>query len=177
MPWPAEPPLKSAKSYIEVDPARLPPRMIGVAHPDWFGSDETWAWTDWIIRGQLGELPRSQVFQFKQVADAREDISYREVPHSDSQLRYGPESRLFVARLLATNNNDPLGRAELEFHVRKLEGEPSYRMFAPADLKELRKRISGSPELISLLSVALQYEELQPVKVSDVAHRRITSNR
>ncbi|KAF8594268.1 hypothetical protein BDV93DRAFT_515921 [Ceratobasidium sp. AG-I] len=153
VPWPVECPGKSDKGYMDIDPARLPGGIRGLAHPDWYDEEITWKWAKWIIRGQNGGLGRAHIFQFRRIDDAHVETSFREEIHPGSRLRYGPETRLFVACMLAVDDGDALARAELKAQVPEIQSKRAYVPFTPTDQQDIRNRCVGSEALLSLLTM------------------------
>lgn len=166
IPWPAENPFLHQQGYIDVDPVRLPPGMPGLAHPDWYDENTTLIWSDWIIRGQTGIHEKAKAFQFRRLSDTHIDTEYRDVPHPNGRLYYGPDSRLFVARMHNLAEDDEVARLEVEFQLPNEAGETPYKVFRSGDIKDINQRISSARLLKTLFDHVLHYEAMFPMQVS-----------
>ena len=168
VPWPTEAPEEHESGYLDADPLRVPPDVRGVAHPDWYNEVLTLKWSNWIIQGQNGELPTTRIFQFRRIDETHSEMSFRDSIHPASTLRYGPESRLFVARMLAVSDNDQVARSELHFQCLLRPGASRYAPFTIPTLHDITTRCTGLPSLLKLLVHVVEYEAIQPIHVSDI---------
>jgi hypothetical protein len=85
--------------YHMIELKRMPPTLNALTAPAGWTADERRKWHLHIHRGQNGELPDEQVFQFLQPRPGQFDRTLRLQRSADAELHYPPESLAYALRL------------------------------------------------------------------------------
>lgn len=160
--WSAAP----ARQTDLVDPARLPAEWSGLTHPDSWNMVLTMQFAKWIWAGQTGILEPCLRFQLLASGDDEDDTPLCLTAHPDSTLKYGPDARLFVRRLMQDPQLDPLMCSELAAHLPPIiEDVTAMRPFLDSDYMDLLALVEDNPIMSGLIEAVHTYEEYGPIQV------------
>lgn len=147
-----------------IDPQRLPDDLESLDHPDGWDQDFTHTMVDWIRLGQAAHLDENKRFQFQQLYP-HTDSRLRRNMHTNSSLRYGPESRIFMARLVLDDDQDTIAHNERsKYFVSPLRASTT-RLFDEEEEKDMLSRASGLAQMENLIRVLLKYKAVHPIRV------------
>lgn len=120
---------------------------------------------DWIRLGQVAHLDENERFQFQQIC-THTDTQLRRNMYINSSLRYGPESRIFMARLVLDNDLDEIANNERTNYFVSPPRAPTTQLFDEQEEKNMHSRAGGLAPMEDLIQVLLKYEGLHPIRVS-----------
>lgn len=150
-----------------VDPDRLPAGWLGLSHPDTWSQQLTRQFASHIWAGQRGTISLAHRFQLRATRDDDDESpDFQTTQHTDSRLKFGPEARLFLRRLMTATENDPHAQAEVRSH---LPGQPDKEVallaFDELAYEELEEMVSESEVMTELLRATQDYELEGPIQV------------
>lgn len=146
-----------------------------LSHPDDWDQQHTWRWVGWVRMGQVGLLDDNQRFQFVVPGPSLSKSRLRRDIHPDSDLRYGPDARMFLGRLTREGSDDPVAQNERRNYFIKSPRALNTKLFTDEAETYMLQEGENVTHIKTLLESVIRYEARNPVRVSDsltVAHRR-----
>jgi hypothetical protein len=147
-----------------IEPSRLPSGVDTFLGPDYWDNDLTLKYYAYIQAGQRRELASERILQFTRMnCQDIPNILQTDISH-DSGLRYDGASRLFVARILRNEANDPIALREI---IAQLPPVVSvYRtLLDPEEEKDVLEHAGDNVKLQNLVRFTMDYEQGRPVQV------------
>jgi hypothetical protein len=147
-----------------IEPSRLPGAVISFLGPDYWDTELTSQYYEYIQAGQRKELPNEKVLQFSHMNSQDVPNVLQTEIHLDSGLRYDGASRLFVARVLRNAAGDSIALCEIVAQLPPALG--AYRtLLDPGDKKEVMDHTGDNTKLQNLVQFTMDYEQGRPIQV------------
>ncbi|KAG8697840.1 hypothetical protein FRC08_006302 [Ceratobasidium sp. 394] len=118
-----------------INPKRLPAQVTHLIHPENMTNDQIWALIAYIIAGQRGLLTLQTVFQLLAGQPIEEDKFQIQWIRARGNLRFGPATRLYMARCIYRTEGDAQAHPLCQY----------------------------SPTLTDLIEALWQYDEVGPI--------------
>lgn len=110
--------------------------------------------------------------------DDEDNDKFQDSQDPQSTLKYRPEARLFLRRLMSATDNDPHAQAEVRSHLPGVPDEEAVRRpFTQEGYAELEGMIGESEVMIELLKRVQEYEQKGPIQVRFSADTDIYTER
>jgi hypothetical protein len=147
-----------------IEPSRLPSGVDAFVGPDYWDTELTLRYYDYILAGQRKELLSENMLQFSRVNGQDVPNVLQTEIHPGSELRYDGASRLFVARILRNEAGDPVALREIVAQLPPLLG--GYRtLLDPEDERDAIEHAGDNLKLLNLFQFTMDYEQGRPVQV------------
>jgi hypothetical protein len=132
--------------------------------PDYWDTDLSQKYYAFIQAGQRRELSSDRILQFTRVnAQDIPNILQTDI-FQDSGLRYDGASRLFVARILRNEANDPVALREILAQLPPVTS--AYRILLnPVEAEDIMEHAGDNVKLQNLVRFTMDYEQGRPVQV------------
>ncbi|KAG9089368.1 hypothetical protein FS749_001388 [Ceratobasidium sp. UAMH 11750] len=158
-----------------INPLRLPEGVTHLQDPNLMSDEHIWKLIFHIIAGQRGLLAQQKIFQLLGRRTIQEDTGLIPWLGNDHEMRFGPGSRLYVARCIFRTEGDAQAHREL---INMLPPYPTpetrYYPFQEADFNQLKKLCEHKPELGELLDALWEYDEAGPISPPGEFYRYAT---
>ncbi|KAG8680702.1 hypothetical protein FRC08_016099 [Ceratobasidium sp. 394] len=143
-----------------MNPRRLPPGWTHLKDPIDRTDDQAQDFVIHVISGQRESIPRDQKPQFLGNTRLEDDDGSVEWIAPSSPLRYGPESHLYVARVMKKTDNDNQVIAEVvnQFAFKR----KPYLSVTEADAQHLLSLCDPNVQLQEIVKLMIMYEMLTP---------------
>ncbi|KAF8592982.1 hypothetical protein BDV93DRAFT_567065, partial [Ceratobasidium sp. AG-I] len=138
--------------------ARMPNGMDCLRDPDLMDEEESTAWCQHARMDFTNPDAQPNVFQFLSVGQGEYDEALRVEPHPQSDLSYGPEAHLYIARLLQNKEETiPASAPELPPPPRD-----SFQAFTDAELVSTEEMLVADEVIMNMVGIYQEYEDLGP---------------
>ncbi|KAG8708181.1 hypothetical protein FRC08_000074 [Ceratobasidium sp. 394] len=133
-------------------PQRLPTGWTHLTDPDLWDEDQVDEFFEHIYQGQQGLLPNHRMPQFLKVDSGEQVDPLQTWMDPNSPVRYGPASRLYVARLVHRSEDDELAAAEvLNMFPTARAVEETYTPLKRADVLQLMQFLPENAPIFTLI--------------------------
>jgi hypothetical protein len=149
---------------VTIEPSRLPPGVDSFLGPDYWNMELTLKYYAYIQAGQRKELVSDEILQFSRMNSQDVPNVLQTDIHQDSGLRYDGASRLFVARILRNDANDPIALREIVAQLPPIL--VAYRtLLDHEDEKDILGHVGENVKLQTLVCFTMDYEQGRPIQV------------
>lgn len=149
-----------------VEKQRMPTSIGVLSHPDDWDQTQTWLWVNWTRMDQIGAHDESQRFQFQLLGPTVSEHRYRRDIHQESPLRYGPDARVFLGRIIRAPSDDEIATSERRSYFIKPTRVINTKLFSDDAETRMLEQGQSIAFVKALTESVLRYESKHPVRVS-----------
>lgn len=147
----------------------MPDGIDLLSHPDDWDRLTTHKWVDLVRRSQTELHDENQRFQYQILGPTLTESRYRKDIHPESTLRYSPDARIFIGRLIRAPSVDELSLCERRGYFIKPPRAINVKLFTDEDEANILARGEDVAFIKALLVSVIRYEQKHPVRVSSIA--------
>ncbi|KAG8716067.1 hypothetical protein FRC09_016069 [Ceratobasidium sp. 395] len=153
---------RGAERFRTTSPNQLPIDVDYLRNPYDMSPQDRMEIVNHILNGQAGNVDPEQTFQLLGGRSPVDDTALQTWPAPGSNLRYGPASRMYIARLMFHAESDTQAQLKKK-NMLPRQPLPVNRYFAFPDIQELRELSQHHPGMLQLINATQNYDIVTPI--------------